>query len=95
MIDRAIVIEPTVFAGIVRLQAAAQTERVEPWLESAVYLAHLFEKQSYAVTPKMFRAISRQVLAKVATITPANPWQADRCDTIRNLYQQIQLTGQE
>jgi len=95
LIDRAIVIEPTVFAGIVRLQAAEQTERVEPWLESAVYLAHLFEKQSYAVTPKMARAVSRQVLSRVATIVPANPWQEDRCNTIRNLYQQIQAAGQK
>jgi len=95
LIDRAIVIEPTVFASIVRLQAAEQTGRVEPWLESAVYLAHLFEKQSHTVTPKMARAVSRQVLAKVATITPATSWQEDRCSTIRHLYQQIQAAGQK
>jgi spermidine synthase len=95
LIDRAIVIEPTVFASIVRLQAAEQTGRVEPWLESAVYLAHLFEKQSHTVTPKMARAVSRQVLARVATITPTTPWQKDRCDTIRKLYEQIQTAGQK
>jgi hypothetical protein len=87
LIDRAIVIEPTVFAGIVRLQAAEQTARVE--------LAHLFEKQSYAVTPKMGRAISRQVLNRVTTITPATPWQEDRCVTVRHLYEQIQAAGQK
>ena len=95
LIDRALVIESSIFAAVVRLQAAEQTGRVEPWLESAVQLAHLFEQQGVVVTPRMARTVSRQVLARVETITPATPWQADRCRSIRNAYQQIRAAVQK
>lgn len=93
LVDRALAIEPTVFAAIVRLQASEQTGRIDPWLESAVNLAHMFESHGHAVTPQLARSLARQVLDKLDTTNPTTPWQEDRVETIRDLYEQLMVAA--
>lgn len=89
LVDRAMSIEPTVFAGIIRLQAAEQTGRIDEWLESAVHLARMFESHGHAVTPQLAKSLAGQVLNHVRTLTPETQWHEDRIDHVRNLYQQV------
>lgn len=87
--DRALAIDPTVFAGLVRLWAAENSGSVETWLESAYFLVLLFNSQPYAVSAETADKVSRQVLSRLAELQPENSWQVLRIDSLKDLYTQV------
>ena len=92
--DRSLAGESTVFAAMVRLWAAKQAGDSEAWLESAYFLTDVMNSQPYAVTRELASSVSTEVLSGVAELQPANSWQRQRAEDVRQLFVEVQVQVQ-
>lgn len=88
--DRSLAGEATVFAAMVRLWAAKQAGDSEAWLESAYFLTDVMNAQPYAVTRELAASVSTEVLSGIAELQPANSWQRQRAENVRQLFVEVQ-----
>lgn len=88
--DRALAIEPTVFAGTVRLDAAGKAGDTAAYLESAAFLINLFQTQPHAASRSMVRRITKRVLSETKSIRTTSNWMEARVEFVRGLYEEAQ-----
>ncbi|HID21976.1 MAG TPA: hypothetical protein EYP14_06200, partial [Planctomycetaceae bacterium] len=83
LLDRSLATDPSLFAALLRVQAAARAGQDETLIESIAYVARLFQSQPEAASPRMIQSTVPLLLKRLDSLSLADRSLADRVAEVR------------